>query len=1215
MTPRTALVLPAFLWSAFLSACLPGQGRVAAVPRLEFEPNLGQLEAPVTHVARGPGYAVLAGAEGFALRLQHGRARQAEIAFTPVGGRLQAPLAEARGPGTANYLRGKDPSGWRIGVPRFARLRYPQVHPGIDLILYGNGQELEYDFELEPGARVAAIELRVAGARLALCGDALDLETHVGTLRQRPPVAWQWCAGERREVAVRYELRGADRFGFVLGPHDPSLPLVVDPVLAYATWIGGSNWEYVLDVAADPQGNAYVVGQTASLDFPMAGPIRGTIDGVYDAFVAKLNPGGTALLYATYLGGSGPVYTQAEAAVAVAVDATGEAVITGFTDATDFPTTTGAAQPNNRGGYDAFVCRLNATGSGFVFATYLGGAGRDLYANLSSSAPDGGDVVLDAEGNAIVTGTTRSADLQVVQALQPRLAGDADAYLAVYSRTGTLRRLTYFGGGSMDTGLCLALGPSGIVVLGGGTISADMPVTPGAYDPSTTGRGYVSVFDPTVTNLIGSTRFKGVPQAVGMDATVNVYVAGATSDPGHPVTPGGMVTAWPGAADSSRNTEGFLARFDLPLTTLQWSTLVGIYDSADGIVDLKIDARGYPVVVMRGSVPGASFLPGPNGARVVKMSPDGRTWCSELRFAVGSHTLAGMDLGANGSVWAAGHSSSTATITPGTGAYQATIRGQTDGFVVRVDERLNGLRNLALTRQRVVRGGALSATVTIDGPAPAAGYLVTLNASPSGIAVFPASVTIPAGMSHASFDIQVPADRPETTITMSATVVGGSVQAAFRIWAGPTYALRPLQVGTGEVRARDISDAGVTVGTGLAGGGYSAWRHDDRGGFVAIAANDAVAVSASGIVVGGIGYEQVYRLLPGGTPQTLFANAEAGGVNDRGDIVGTSTAFTTGGYGRAYLWSATGGMQNLGTLGGSASYAYGISAGGLVVGESFVTSGGRRAFLWQQGVGMRDLGALQGHAWSTAYAINDFGEACGISADASYNAPRAVRFEGSSLVDLGVVGSDVHSLAYDLNSHRHAVGFSATRGAANKRAFLYTPSRGMEELRELLDPEEALGWRLDEARAINDLGQIVGQGMRAGSASAQAFRLDPIAAATYGSGCPGASGRVPALAGEGRPGAGETVTLVVARGAASAPAVLLVGASQVDLPVLGTCRLLVGAPSVIGFTLDSSGRARLPVAVPVRMAQGSVFAQVFVADPGSSSGLVSGSNGLELRVR
>ena len=290
-------------------------------------------------------------------------------------------------PGTSNYLIGNDPKKWRRNVPNYAKVKYSEVYPGVDLLYYGNqGGELEYDFVVAPGADPAAIRFALSGAenepqgqskerklkfKIDLQGD-LVIKTRDGEVRFHKPVIYQTAVneGQRATVDGHYTWRGGNQVGFKIGAYDHSKPLFIDPVLSYATYLGGSVEDAGAAIAVDSSGNAYLAGATSSADFPTANPIQATCNGGSgcanggDVFVAKLSANGSALLYSTFLGGSG-----LDEGNGIAVDSSGNAYVTGFTESTDFPTvnpiqTTNAAQTGETG----FIAKLNADGSALLYS-------------------------------------------------------------------------------------------------------------------------------------------------------------------------------------------------------------------------------------------------------------------------------------------------------------------------------------------------------------------------------------------------------------------------------------------------------------------------------------------------------------------------------------------------------------------------------------------------------------------------------------------------------------------------------------------------------------------------------------------------------------------------------------------------------------------------------------------------------------------------------
>jgi photosystem II stability/assembly factor-like uncharacterized protein len=334
---------------------------------------------------------------------------------TNVTMRLLGASASANGegrrmlPGVTNYLIGNDPRDWRTGVRSYAEVAYRGVYAGVDLVYYGNQRQLEFDFIVLPGASHRAIALAFDGSTglsIDRMGNLL-IETAAGTLVQHAPAIYQEKAGARRTVRGGYVLRRDGRVGFKVGSYDRNLPLIIDPVLTYSTYLGGSREERAGGIAFDAQGNMYIAGVTGAVNFPATGsPAISHGRDNWDVFVVKLNAAGDQFLYASYIGGSG--YEEPSG---LAVDADGSAYVTGQTDSWDFPTLYGI-QSSRRGISDAFVTKLDANGFA-VYSTYLGGSNQD----------GGSGIAVDALGRAYVGGFTISGDFPTANALQPFLGG------------------------------------------------------------------------------------------------------------------------------------------------------------------------------------------------------------------------------------------------------------------------------------------------------------------------------------------------------------------------------------------------------------------------------------------------------------------------------------------------------------------------------------------------------------------------------------------------------------------------------------------------------------------------------------------------------------------------------------------------------------------------------------------------------------------------
>jgi hypothetical protein len=359
--------------------------------------------------ARGIGYAVTLAAGSATLRLRTADAGTAMLEMRLVGGRADARASTSHPlTGPSHHLIGNNRTLWRTGVQSYGEVRYHEVYPGIDLAYYGNQRQLEYDFIVNPGASPDLIAFEIEGARaVRVDGDGnLRIETDAGTLTHRAPVVFQELDGRRRQVAGRYVVRSDREVSFEIGEYDSRHTLVIDPVLDYATYLGGSNQERLHAVAIDAAGNIVVAGETYSPDFPTASAPQPQNGGFGDAFVAKLTPAGDALVFATYLGG-----VQGDSATGVEVDASGAIYLTGTTFSWNFPTLNGV-QPNNNGQSDAFVVKLDVAGN-LLYSTLLGGM-LEEYAT---------GIAVDAFGRAHITGSTMSPDFPLASPVQPSLGG------------------------------------------------------------------------------------------------------------------------------------------------------------------------------------------------------------------------------------------------------------------------------------------------------------------------------------------------------------------------------------------------------------------------------------------------------------------------------------------------------------------------------------------------------------------------------------------------------------------------------------------------------------------------------------------------------------------------------------------------------------------------------------------------------------------------
>ncbi|MBX7219385.1 MAG: SBBP repeat-containing protein [Blastocatellia bacterium] len=546
---------------------------------LRFEQNHGQTDPRVKFIAKGAGYGMFLTDRGAVLSFNQGsgagmhatEARNATIKVEFVDGNQSAPIEGLERLETrSNYFTGNDPAKWRTDVPNFGRVRYRAVYPGVDAVFYGNQGKLEYDFVVQPGADAGCIKLRFDGAEAVRTDETGNLVLSLpngGTLRQHKPVIYQERNGTRTAVSGVYQLlepksqianRKSQMVGFALGSHDPTLPLVIDPVLEFGTFLGGAGLDVAIDLAVDGTGAAYVTGFTTSNDFPLAAPLQNT-NGGRAAFVTKLNPAGTALIYSTYLGG--PAATQG---VEIAVDPSGAAYLTGETNSDSFPLVN-PIQGTFGGASDAFVSKLAPAGNTLVYSTYLGGEDAD--------APGG--IVLDAAGAVYVAGRTFSTAFPTVGAIQGSNAGGTDGFLTKINPGGTaIGYSTYLGGENEDYLSGVAVDPSGAAYVCGETASGNYPTTGGAFQITFGGSfdGVVTKVNPAGTALQFSTFLGGGndERAFGLavDGGGAVVVTGTTLSNDFPLQN-------PLQGTFGGNQDAFVAKLTAGGTGLVFSTFLG----------------------------------------------------------------------------------------------------------------------------------------------------------------------------------------------------------------------------------------------------------------------------------------------------------------------------------------------------------------------------------------------------------------------------------------------------------------------------------------------------------------------------------------------------------------------------------------------------------------------------------------------------------------
>ena len=572
---------------------------------VQFEENQGQADPRVGYTFRGRGMNLFLTDEQAVIVLADGAPKRTIVRLELSGSCRTKPVGRRALPATTNYFLGRDPEKWRTHVPTYAEVAYVNAYDGIDWVFRGNGSQLEFDFLVAPGADVRNIRLHISGAdSVDMARQQLAINVSGRRFDLSRLSAFQKNDGERVEVPVRYTMQGANHVGFDLQEYDTNRPLTIDPVLEYSTYIGGSNTDRGFAPAIDRQGRAYVTGTTRSLDFPTEDPQQPSSGGNFDAFIAKFSPDGSALEYSTYFGGSRieegfgiavdnygnayvsgrttstnmpvvnalqPTFGGGSADVFIMkIDSTGsqllfstyfggtgddrgfdarldanrELYISGTTDSSNFPTVD-ALQPTSGGGQDAFLTKMNSTGSAILYSTYLGGSGTEQFGSLA----------VDHAGRAAVVGKTTSTDFPIANAVQPFYGGGTgDVFVSRYDISGlSFIYSTYLGGTGDDQGFAAAVTPSGDTVAAGNTFSTNYPTMNPIQSTLVGARDMIITKLDQKGQIVFSTYLGGSGNenvfGVASDPSGNVYFSGFTGSVDFPLsdplqsTPGGNIDA------------------------------------------------------------------------------------------------------------------------------------------------------------------------------------------------------------------------------------------------------------------------------------------------------------------------------------------------------------------------------------------------------------------------------------------------------------------------------------------------------------------------------------------------------------------------------------------------------------------------------------------------------------------------------------------------
>ena len=764
-------------------------------------------------------------------------------------------------PGKVNYFLGNDPKKWRTNVPTYAQVRYRNVYPGIDLVYHGNQSgQLEYDFVVAPGADPGTILLAVDAAgragskqkaessrqkaaksgwpKIDYNGDLVVRLDNGEEVRFHKPLVYQEEESgvrsqksgvkdeirksiiENRQSTIvnrqvlegHFALDAQNYVHFTLGSYDRTRALVIDPVLVYSTYLGGSGVDSGSGIAVDSSGNVYVTGITSSDNFPTANAYQAQLSGNQNAFAAKLNPGGSALIYSTYLGGG------AEVESAIAVDSSGDVYLTGQTSSNSFPTTPGAFQTSlaGTGVSNVFVAELNPAGSALIYSTYLGGSGGD----------SGSSIAVNSSGDALLTGYTKSTNFPTASPYQESLAGPVNAFVAELNPAGSaLVYSTYLGGSSGDYGSGIALDSSGNAYVTGRTLSANFPTTQGAFQTSLGGSGatnaFVTKLNSKGTALVYSTYLGGIgydaASSIAVNSSGNAYVTGSAG-PGFP-TVNPLQASLGGTADNA-----FVTELNPTGSALVYSTYlcgsgsdagqaIAVDSSGDAYVTGSTSSTNFPTVN-----PFQATLAGEQNAFVAELNSQGSALVYSTYLGGNSKDWGqGVAVDSVGNAYVAGGAISTDF--PVINPLQATSGGDGDAFVAKISTANSpgiafGPEALAFAAQAEGTPSASQAvTLTAAGSQP----LILTRSSISGDFAFATTATscpysggtVPAGTT-CTIDV---------TFTPTATGTrAGSVTLNDDASSSPqTLSLKGTGVGASPTPVAVVSPSSLTFGSQLLG--------------------------------------------------------------------------------------------------------------------------------------------------------------------------------------------------------------------------------------------------------------------------------------------------------------------------------------------------------------------------------------------------------------
>ncbi len=591
---------------------------------LYFITNKGQVHEKALYYARTPRFTLWLTHSGLVFDSRQSGARDVSRMVFIEADEYPKVFSADEASYKVNYFQNDNPEDWITGISTSKAVYYENLYQGIDLKVYGTGQNIQYDWVVNPGGEPESIRFAFDGVDSALISDegCLVIKTEFGEMVHQSPVTFQIIDGEKKYIESAFKTWKDDAFGFEVGEFDQSRPLYIDPlILIFSTYLGGNDSDTGYGVAVDSSGNSYITGRTQSSNFPLQNYYMGYPgDGTDDVFVTKMSVDGTSLVYSTYIGATGE--GSSESGYDIAVDSSGCAYVVGETFSSNFPTVN--PYMTNAGGLDAFVCKLSQSGDSLVYSTYLGGSGGD----------SGRGIAVDSSGYAYVTGYINSNDYPTANPYMTD-PGDSsyDAFVTKLSQAGnSLEYSTYLGGssegGGNDFGTGIDIDGSGCAYVTGDTMGSTFPLQNEYMTyPGSGENAFVTKFSAAGNTLIFSTYLGGTDddyaKDIAVDASGCAYVTGYTESNDFP-----MVNAYQGSLDGY--SDAFVTKFSAAGNTLEYSTYIGGED-ADGGYGIDVDSNGCAFITGETysydypEVDSYMSYAGSNDAFVTKFSAAGNT--------------------------------------------------------------------------------------------------------------------------------------------------------------------------------------------------------------------------------------------------------------------------------------------------------------------------------------------------------------------------------------------------------------------------------------------------------------------------------------------------------------------------------------------------------------------------------------------------------------